>query len=170
MSTKSNIIFYEEMKIKTMDFYKSINIKVKENKISLAITSLTMPQYEKEYNDKINNEINSGLKNEKDMIKCNNALATVGDAICGAYLMIEKFDTKYTMEELTALKETVTNENLNIIGKKLLENHLFFSNNDLDDINKKSYATAFEAVVGFITLNNKVDVIKFLDEYLKDYK
>ncbi len=41
------------------------------------------------------------------------------------------------------------------MGKLLLKEHLFAKNNDLKDTNTKSYATAFEAVIGFLSLLDK---------------
>lgn len=118
----------------------------------MDVQSLTMPEYAKEYNDK---------HNEK--IKDHRALSSVGDAICGAYIMLKEYNIDITSEELTDKKKIVTNEHLNIIGENLLSNKLFAINNDLKEGNKKSYATAFEAVIGFIN-KNKVDEI--LNKYL----
>ena len=39
-------------------------------------------------------------------------------------------------------------------------------NNDLKEGNKKSYATAFEAVIGFICIINKNKVDEILNKYL----
>lgn len=67
-----------------------------------------------------------------------------------------KYKISSTEEELTDEKKALANKNLNIIGEKLLKDKLFATNSDLTNSNpnknKKSYATAFEAVIGFISL------------------
>lgn len=81
--------------------------------------------------------------------------------------MLKEYKSNITSEELSNKKSIVKNENLNNIGKDLLQNKLFAVNNDLTEKNIKSYATAFEAVIGFIGIldKNKVNII--LDKYLK---
>lgn len=138
----NQLLTYEKMVNKTLDFYKSLGIKnIPEKRIKDAVTSLTMPQYTKEYND-----------NNKEIIKDHRALATLGDAVCGALLLKEKYNYNVTSEYLTNEKKLLENDNLNNVGRELLNDNLFWRNNDLDDINRKSYATAFEAVIGFISL------------------
>ena len=133
---------YEEMTIKTKDFYALLGCKViSDNLMRDAITSLTMPQYAYIYNSKNNAEIND-----------HRALATLGDAVCGSLLLTNKYHYNSTPEELTFVKESLTNDNLKTKGKQLLKDNLFYSNNDLDEKNRKSYATAFEAVIGFLSL------------------
>ena len=56
---------------------------------------------------------------------------------------------------------------MNNIGKDLLQNKLFAVNNDLTEKNIKSYATAFESVIGFIGILDKNKVNSILDKYLK---
>lgn len=80
--------------------------------------------------------------------------------------MLKEYDMDITSKELTDKKKIVTNEHLNIIGKNLLSNKLFAMNNDLKEGNKKSYATAFEAVIGFISIINKNKVDEILNKYL----
>ena len=80
--------------------------------------------------------------------------------------MLKEFNTNSTQEELTDKKKIVTNKHLNIIGKNLLLNKLFAINNDLKEENKKSYATAFEAVIGFIGILDRNKVYEILDKYL----
>lgn len=145
----------EEMIKLTIEFYNLLEIEISKEDEMMAVQSLTMPDYAKEYNDK---------HNEK--IKDHRALSTVGDAICGAYIMLKEYNMGITSEELTDKKKIVTNEHLNIIGKNLLLNKLFAINNDLKEENKKSYATAFEAVIGFIGILDRNKVYEILDKYL----
>lgn len=145
----------EEMIKLTIEFYNSLGIKISKEDEMMAVQSLTMPDYAKEYNDK---------HNEK--IKNHRALSTVGDAVCGEYIMLKEYNIDITSEELTDKKKIVTNEHLNIIGENLLSNKLFAINNDLKEGNKKSYATAFEAVIGFIGIINKNKVDGILNKYL----
>ena len=65
---------------------------------------------------------------------------------------------------MTDDKVAVRNDHFNVIGKKLLEGHLFWDNNDLDAV--KAYANGFEALIGFISL---VDVNKAQELFLKYY-
>ena len=145
----------EEMIKLTIEFYNLLEIEISKEDEMMAVQSLTMPDYAKEYNDK---------HNEK--IKDHRALSTVGDAICGAYIMLKEYNMGITSEELTDKKKIVTNEHLNIIGKNLLLNKLFAINNDLKEENKKSDATAFEAVIGFIGILDRNKVYEILDKYL----
>lgn len=145
----------KEMIKLTIEFYNSLGIKISKEDEMMAVQSLTMPEYAKEYNDKHNEKIND-----------HRALSTVGDAICGAYIMLKEYNIDVTSEELTDKKKIVTNEHLNIIGETLLSNKLFAMNNDLKEGNKKSYATAFEAVIGFISIINKNKVDEILNKYL----
>ena len=145
----------KEMIKLTIEFNNLLEIEISKKDEMMAVQSLTMPDYAKEYNDK---------HNEK--IKDHRALSTVGDAICGAYIMLKEYNMNITSEELTDKKKMVTNEHLNIIGKNLLLNKLFAINNDLKEENKKSYATAFEAVIGFIGILDRNKVYEILDKYL----
>lgn len=145
----------EEMIKSTKDFYNLLGIEISKEYEMMAVQSLTMPEYAEEYN-----------KSHSERIKDHRALSTVGDAICGAYVMLKEFNTNSTQEELTDKKKIVANEHLNIIGKNLLSNKLFAMNNDLKEGNKKSYATAFEAVIGFIGILNRNKVYEILDKYL----
>ena len=146
---------FSEMESRTREFYeKKLNIKIKD--INLAVASLTMTEYAKIYSDK-----------HKVKIDNQDGLATVGDAVCGAYVMLKEYKPFTTKGKLTDEKNIVTNEHLKIVGKKLLEGYLFYENNDLKEDNKKDYATAFEAIIGFIALNDINDVGRILKEYLK---
>lgn len=149
----SKLLNISDMKQKTNGFYLKYDIKINKGKMNLAIQSLTMAQYAKEYND-IHN---------KSIIYDNGGLATVGDAICEAYVMLKKFQYKANEKEMTEEKKILKNDYLNSIGKKLLKDYLFASNNDLNDENKKSYATAFEAVVGFVACIDMNKAFEFLD-------
>lgn len=150
------IYSYEEMKIMTKDFYNHLGLEMISDKfINDAIASLTMPQYADIFG-----------KNYKDIkIKDHRALATLGDAVCGSLLLARKYNYDSTPKDLTFEKEKLTNENLNEKGKQLLKENLFSANNDLDEKNTKSYATAFEAVIGFLSL---VD-LKFAKEVFEKY-
>lgn len=154
----SKLLIYEKMVEETKYFYKSFGIEnIPKERIKDAVASITLPNYAKEHNDKFHNDLND-----------HRALATVGDAVCTKILMIEKYHYDSTAERLTEEKDFVTNNNLNKIGERLLKDKLFSRNNDLDDNNTKSYATAFEAVIGFIAIIdiNKADEIfkQIIDE------
>ena len=154
---------FNEMKQITIDFYKSVAIdNVPEDYLHLAVMSLTMPEYSKQYMDYFKEEIGN-----------NSALATVGDAVCEAFLMLDSYplnDKKITADKMTNKKDILRNDNLNKKGKELLKDRLFSCNNDLKDGNIKSYATAFEAVIGLIALldmyTNKNRIVEFLKEYI----
>lgn len=153
---------YEEMSEKASRFYEGLQIKIPEQYVDLAVRSLTMPQYANEFNVSNNHPIGD-----------HRALATVGDAVCGAFLMLDRYTDEKTKKELTAEKKVVTNEHLNLVGEKILKDRLFASNNDLesnndDHPNKKAYATAFEAVIGFISLLDKDQNTKNADRILKE--
>ena len=153
---------YEEMSEKASRFYEDLQIKIPDQYVDLAVRSLTMPQYAKEYQDKYNQYIGE-----------HRALATVGDAVCGAFLMLNRYTDEKTKKELTAEKKVVTNEHLNLVGEKILKDWLFASNNDLESNNeahpnKTAYATAFEAVIGFIALLDKDQNTNNADRILKE--
>ena len=161
-----NMYTLKEMKEKSLEFYKGLNVETSQENILLAVRSLTMPQYAKEYKDKYGETIGD-----------HTALATVGDAVCGAFLMLDRYTDEKTSKTLTEEKEIVKNDRLNVIGKKMLCDEdgifLFASNNDLesnneDHPNKKAYATAFEAVIGFISLLDKDQNTKNADRILKE--
>lgn len=145
----------EEMIKLTIEFYNSLGIEISKEDEMMAVQSLTMPEYAEEYN-----------KSHSERIKDHRALSTVGDAICGEYIMLKEYNIDITSGELTDKKKMVTNVHLNIIGKNLLSNKLFAMNNDLKEGNKKSYATAFEAVIGFIGILDRNKVYEILDKYL----
>lgn len=154
---------YEQMLKETKTFYEKMGIKIPDEYAELAVRSLTMPQYANEYKNKFHHEI-----------KDHTALATVGDAVCGALLMVDSYSDEKTKEALTKEKDSVTNESLNIVGEKLLKSALFARNNDLvssndGSENKKGYATAFEAVIGFLALLDKVNVTNTAAEIFKSH-
>lgn len=64
------------------------------------------------------------------------------------------------------------NKELNIVGEQVLKDVLFARNNDLisnnDNENKKAYATAFEAIIGFIVLLDKAINTNNADRILKE--
>ena len=139
MSNKTLTI--NEMIVKAKDFYNNvINIELKNEHTIIAVQSLVMPSYKEEFN-KINDiHIND-----------HRGLATLGDAVFSTYILQSTFTSKSTTKELTEeIKNKIcSNAVMNIFGKKF-ENYLFWSNNDLNESNKKSYATVFEAIIGFI--------------------
>ena len=141
---------------KTKDFYKSIEVKIPEDKIELAVASLTMPQYAETFK----NETGKSIIDHR-------GIATVGDAICGALLMMKEYQFGATMKKMTDEKKSLANASLYSPGKQLLEGVLFSANNDLDPINKKSYATAFEAVIGFLSFIDLNTAKKIFDQYIK---
>ena len=150
---------WDEMVKKTKEFYQELGVEIRDNDISLAVQSLTMPCYAKEYNDK-NIDKNLGILDHR-------SLGTVGDAVNEGLLMIRKFKSDSTMESLTNDKVELTNENLNRKGKELLEKYLFNINNDLDPKNKKSFATAFEAIIGFLSLIRIDKAKEVFDKYIE---
>ena len=156
------LLTYEEMRERAFEFYDDLQINIPKIYVDLAVRSLTMPQYAKEYNDSNNHPIGD-----------HRALATVGDAVCGAFLMLDRYTDEKTKKELTAEKKVVTNEHLNLVGEKILKDWLFASNNDLESNNeahpnKTAYATAFEAVIGFIALLDKNQNTNNADRILKE--
>lgn len=150
------MLSYTEMVEKTKDFYESIEVKIPEDRIELAVASLTMPQYAETFKNETGNNIID-----------HRGIATVGDAICGALLMMKEYFFGATMKKMTDEKVAVRNDRLNDLGRKLLEGHLFFANNDLDSINKKSYATAFEAVIGFLSFIDLNKAKSVFDQFIK---
>lgn len=154
---------FKEMQEKSIQFYKLLNIDILQKDIILAVRSLTMPQYAKEYKDKYNLNIGD-----------HRALATVGDAVCGAFVMLEEYTEAMTSNDLNDSKARLQNEKLNLVGERMLKGVLFASNNDLesnneDHPNKKAYATAFEAIIGFIALLDKDQKTNNADRILKEY-
>lgn len=134
-----------------------IGRKIKDQHYYLQ--AITCPSYAKEYNDV-----------HQQKIRDHQSLATVGDTILKAYLAVQLFleDEQITKSELTEEKSSLeNNENLNEIGKNLgLKEILLYRNNDLDDENKKSYATAIEAIIGAIYLEGG---IVLSDSFIKNY-
>ena len=147
---------FKEMQEKSIQFYKLLNIDILQKDIILAVRSLTMPQYAKEYKDKYNLNIGD-----------HRALATVGDAVCGAFVMLEEYTEAMTSNDLNDSKARLQNEKLNLVGERMLKGVLFASNNE-DHPNKKAYATAFEAVIGFIALLDKDQNTNNTDRILKE--
>lgn len=155
------LLTYEEMSERAFEFYDYLQINIPKKYVALAVRSLTMPQYAKEYQDKYNQYID------------HRALATVGDAVCEAFVMLKEYNDALTSDDLDKKKECLQNEGLNLAGEKMLNGVLFASNNDLksnnaDHPNKKAYATAFEAVIGFIALLDKNQNTNNADRILKE--
>ena len=157
-----NMYTLKEMNEKSLNFYKGLNVEISQENIPLAVRSLAMPQYAKEYQDKYNQCIGD-----------HRALATVGDAVCEAFVMLNEYNDDLTSDDLDKKKEGLQNEKLNFVGEQMLKGVLFASNNDLksnneDHPNKKAYATAFEAVIGFIALLDKNQNTNNADRILKE--
>lgn len=150
------IIEYDKMLELTKAFYSKIDLNISDEDITLAVQSLTMPQYAKEYNDIHSNKIED-----------HRGLATVGDSICGAYVMLKEFKNDISPMELTQKKDVVTNSHLNALGETLLKGYLFYSNNDINPKNTKDYATSFEAIIGFISLIDREAAFNLLEKILK---
>ena len=150
------MLTYDEMIEKTREFYDELQIDIPDKYVDLAVRSLTMPQYSKEFNDKFHKEIGD-----------HRALATVGDALCEAYTMLKFYEDSLTADDLNKKKEVLQNKELNIVGEQVLKNVLFVRNNDLssnnENENKKAYATAIEAVIGFISIIDKKCVFETID-------
>lgn len=155
------MLTYDEMIEKTREFYCELQIDIPDKYVGLAVRSLTMPQYAKEFNDKFHKGIGD-----------HRALATVGDAICAAYTMLKFYEDSLTADDLNKKKEVLQNKELNIVGEQVLKDVLFARNNDLisnnDNENKKAYATAFEAIIGFIVLLDKAINTNNADRILKE--
>ena len=156
------LLTYEEMSERAFEFYDYLQINIPKKYVALAVRSLTMPQYTKEYQDKYNQYIGD-----------HRALATVGDAVCEAFVMLKEYNDALTSDDLDKKKDCLQNEGLNLAGEKMLNGVLFASNNDLksnnaDHPNKKAYATAFEAVIGFIALLDKNQNTNNADRILKE--
>ena len=156
------LLTYEEMRERAFEFYDDLQINIPKIYVDLAVRSLTMPQYAKEYQDKYNQCIGD-----------HRALATVGDAVCEAFVMLNEYNDDLTSDDLDKKKESLQNEKLNCVGERMLKGVLFTSNNDLesnneDYPNKKAYATAFEAVIGFIALMDKAQYTNNTDKILKE--
>ena len=79
------LLTYEEMRERAFEFYDDLQINIPKIYVDLAVRSLTMPQYAKEYQDKYG-----------DTIGDHTALATVGDAVCGAFLMLDRYTGEKT--------------------------------------------------------------------------
>ena len=156
------LLTYEEMSERAFWFYDDLQINIQKKYADLAVRSLTMPQYAKEYQDKYNQCIGD-----------HRALATVGDAVCEAFVMLKEYNDALTADDLDKKKESLQNEKLNLVGERMLKGVLFTSNNDLesnndDHPNKKAYATAFEAIIGFVALLDKDQNTKNADRILKE--
>lgn len=161
-----DLLEYSEMVTRTKEFYNSLYIDIPDERLEEAVISLTMPKYYEEFNYNRKNR-----RNNISLMNHHGALSTVGDAICASYWMLKKYTITSSQDGLTKEKDALTNNHLNIIGEKLLKDKLFATNSDLTNSNlnknKKSYATAFEAVIGFISLIDPDSVNRILDEYLK---
>ena len=51
------LLTYEEMSERAFEFYDDLQINIPKKYVALAVRSLTMPQYAKEYQDKYNQYI-----------------------------------------------------------------------------------------------------------------
>ncbi len=123
----------------TKNFYAGIGITDLKGREEEAVISLTTGSYANQYNQKFSGKIYS-----------NESLATLGDAVCSAILLRKEYKKEKSMEDMNGLKKCLTNKELNIVGEKMLKDKLFSANDDLGG--DKGYATAFEAVIGFVSL------------------
>ena len=159
------IFSFDEMKEKTRTFYHDLGCDLTEEEtLTLAIQSLTMPCYANEYNQKYGEKIPN-----------HSALATVGDAYWGVYILAIAFEPNSKKGDLTKdIKQTIgTNEQMNPLAEKWLSSFLFATNNDLNDNNSneqnnKGYATALEAVIGFLFLKFPGKVFDILQKQFPD--
>jgi 23S rRNA maturation mini-RNase III len=159
---------YEDMKKNTIRFYNDVfQINTEGNNHELAIQSLVMPEYMKEFNE-------SKMKPETRIYN-NGSLATLGDTVISTFLMNRYFKKEITPEHLSEYKRMATNKELNQLGQKVLISILFYRNNDLyyeeseGDLtqNRKGYASAFEAVVGFLYKCSREKCDNFLADCFK---
>lgn len=149
---------YSELIKKAKSFYRGYGVAVRKHAEREAVASLTMPDFAY-----IQSE-----RGDKD-IENNSALATVGDAVLGAYTMLRAFplDRSMTDDELSDLKVAVlSNDFLNTMGEKIAP-YLNRYNNDFKSV-EKGMATAFEAVVGFVALHAPAALGKFLRRFAFD--
>lgn len=157
----------ETMKEKTKKFYQDLGCDLDEKDekdLNLAVQSLTMPCYANEFN-----------QSHEVQLYNNFSLATVGDAYWGAFIVARKFTPDSTKGELSnEIKQKIgSNQEMNRLAEKLLKDHLFAENNDLtindsDAPNTKGYATALEAVVGFLFLVYPEKVSSILEDRFAD--
>ena len=89
------LLTYEEMSEGAFEFYNDLQINIPKKYVALAVRSLTMPQYAKEYQDKYG-----------DTIGDHTALATVGDAVCGAFLMLDRYGNAYNSSYECLMRDT----------------------------------------------------------------
>ena len=123
----------------TKKFYDGIGITDLKGLEEEAVVSLTTGSYANQYKQKFSEKIYD-----------NESLATLGDAVCSAILLKKEYKKEKSMEDMNGLKKRLTNKELNIVGEKMLKDKLFSANGDLGG--DKGYATAFEAVIGFVSL------------------
>lgn len=160
------IFSFDEMKEKTRTFYQDLGCDLTEDTLDLAVQSLTMPCYANEFAQKFGEKIPN-----------HSALATVGDAYWGAYILAIAFEPNSKKGDLTKnCKQTIgTNKQMNPLAEKWLSPFLFATNNDLIDNNsngqnKKGYATALEAVIGFLFLKFPEKVFDILQKQIEGGK
>ena len=158
------IVPFDKMKEETEKFYEGLGCNLTKDTIALAVQSLTMPCYANEYNQKYGEKIPD-----------HSALATVGDAYWDVYILAIAFEPNSTKGNLTIdIKQKIgTNEQMNPLAEEWLKDFLFAANNDLKDNNsngqnKKGYATALEAVIGFLFLKFPEKVFDILQKQFPD--
>ena len=158
------IIPIEKMRETTRSFYSNIGCELTDDNIDLAVQSLTMPCYANEYAQKYGEKILN-----------HSSLATVGDAYWEVYILAIAFEPNSKKGNLTnGIKQTIgTNEQMNPLAEKWLNRFLFAANNDLKDNNSdgqntKGYATALEAVIGFLFLKYPEKVFGILRKQFSD--
>lgn len=156
------ILTYSQMEERARSFYATLGVTLTKRDLPLAIQSLAMPEYTKIYND----------ANRTCPIHDNDSLATVGDAVFYVYVLELCFTPRSSEGFLTDKKaKYCANETMNVYGEEWLRDWLFATHTDLYEEgrelpNRKGYATAFEAVVGFLYLRARDRVEQILcDRY-----
>lgn len=139
---------YEEMEARARSFYGTLGLRLTSRDLPLAIQSLAMPAYTKEYNE----------RNPSRPIHDNDSLATLGDSVFYVYVLRLCFSPRVSEGFLTDKKaKYCSNDTMKIYGEDWLRDALFARHRDLYEEgstlpNRKGFATAFEAVVGFLYL------------------
>ena len=149
---------YKEMEERTRAFYSTLGITLSRRDLPLAIQSLSMPRYTRRYNE----------ATPSAPLHDNDSLATLGDSVFYVYVLTLCFSSRITERFLTDKKiKYCSNDTMKVYGEDWLADWLFATHKDLyeegsNQTNKKGYATAFEAVVGFLYLRAPDRVMEIL--------
>lgn len=151
------IYTYDDMMERTKKFYSSLGLeKISVDMMPDAIASLIMPCYANEFRQHFGKKITD-----------HRGIATLGDVACAFLRMKNKYHHGCKMDEMTHYKDPLMNINLNKSGEKLIDG-LFSSNNDLSEANNKTRATAFEAIIGFLSLIDLEKANEIFKMYVSD--